>query len=170
MKIDRRTDLLIVFVALLALVGLLYTSSRRKETDLMSMPSHGGNNGNKLPVPSQPLGQTDNYAGANGVRTNTYGMQGVKTIEPSTLLPNDSNSQWASLNPQGGGMLKNINLLQAGSLVGINTVGSSLRNANLQVRSEPPNPQGNVGPWNHSTIEPDFVRLPLEIGSMGGKQ
>jgi hypothetical protein len=40
-----------------------------------------------------------------------------------------------------------------------------LRNANLQIRSEPPNPQMTVGPWNQSTIEPDFMRPPLEIGS-----
>jgi hypothetical protein len=133
------------------------------------MSVNGQKSSGSGPVPSQPLGQTDNYGGAYGVKTSTYGAQGVKTEEPSVLLPNDSNSQWASLNPQGGGMLKNINLLQAGSLVGINTIGSSLRNANLQLRSEPPNPQGNVGPWNHSTIEPDFVRLPLEIGQMGGK-
>jgi len=166
MKIDKNTgNLLTVFIALVALGGLLYASSRRKETDQMSMSSQKTGS----PVPSQPLGQMDNYGGAYGVKTSTYGAQGVKTEEPSVLLPNDSNSQWASLNPQGGGMLKNINLLQAGSLVGINTVGSSLRNANLQLRSEPPNPQGNVGPWNHSTIEPDFVRLPLEIGQMGGK-
>jgi hypothetical protein len=166
MKIDKNTgNLLTVLIALVALGGLLYASSRRKETDQMSMSSQKTGS----PVPSQPLGQMDNYGGAYGVKTSTYGAQGVKTEEPSVLLPNDSNSQWASLNPQGGGMLKNINLLQAGSLVGINTVGSSLRNANLQLRSEPPNPQGNVGPWNHSTIEPDFVRLPLEIGQMGGK-
>jgi hypothetical protein len=167
MKIDKNTgNLLTVLVALVALGGLLYVSSRRKETNTMSVGGQKmGGNGS---VP-QPLGQTDNYGGAYGVKTSTYGAQGVKTEEPSVLLPNDSNSQWASLNPQGGGMLKNINLLQAGSLVGINTIGSSLRNANLQLRSEPPNPQGNVGPWNHSTIEPDFVRLPLEIGQMGGK-
>jgi hypothetical protein len=166
MKIDKNTgNLLTVLIALVALGGLLYASSRRKETDQMSMSSQKTGS----PVPSQPLGQMDHYGGAYGVKTSTYGAQGVKTEEPSVLLPNDSNSQWASLNPQGGGMLKNINLLQAGSLVGINTVGSSLRNANLQLRSEPPNPQGNVGPWNHSTIEPDFVRLPLEIGQMGGK-
>jgi hypothetical protein len=166
MKIDKNTgNLLTVLIALVALGGLLYASSRRKETDQMSMSSQKTGS----PVPSQPLGQMDNYGGAYGVKTSTYGAQGVKTEEPSVLLPNDSNSQWASLNPQGGGMLKNINLLQAGSLVGINTVGSSLRNANLQLRSEPPNPQGNVGPWNHSTIEPDFVRLPLEIGQMGCK-
>ena len=164
MKMDKNT--VTVLVALVALGALLYVTSRRKETNMMSVPGQKMGGG---PAPSQPLGQTDNYGGAYGVKTSTYGAQGVKTEEPSVLLPNDSNSQWASLNPQGGGMLKNINLLQAGSLVGINTIGSSLRNANLQLRSEPPNPQGNVGPWNHSTIEPDFVRLPLEIGQMGGK-
>jgi hypothetical protein len=162
MKIDKNTgNLLTVLIALVALGGLLYASSRRKETDQMSVPNQ------KTGDTPQPLGQMDNYGGAYGVKTNTYGAQGVKTEEPSVLLPNDSNSQWASLNPQGGGMLKNINLLQAGSLVGINTIGSSLRNANLQLRSEPPNPQGNVGPWNLSTIEPDFVRKPLELGELG---
>jgi hypothetical protein len=163
MKIGKNSDLLIVFVALVALAGLLYTTSKRKGTDMMSAlsPQQGGYN---VPSPAQPLGQNEKYAGAKGVKTNTYGMQSAKLDDPTMLLPNDSNSQWASLNPQGGGMLKNVNLLQAGSLVGINTVGSTMRNANLQLRSEPPNPQGSVGPWMNSTIEPDVVRQPLEIG------
>jgi len=83
---------------------------------------------------------------------------------PSELLPKDVNSQWASLNPSGQGFLSNINLLNAGFNIGIDTIGSSLRNANLQIRSEPPNPQLNVGPWNQSTITADFMRPPLEIG------
>jgi hypothetical protein len=50
--------------------------------------------------------------------------------------------------------------------VGINTQGSSLRNSNLQIRSEPPNPRMNTNsPWNVSTIESDQYRRPLEIGS-----
>jgi hypothetical protein len=69
----------------------------------------------------------------------------------------------------GKGELANINLLKAGYHVGINTVGQSLRNANLQVRSEPPNPQLDVGPWHKSTIEPDYTRRALEIGG-GGEQ
>jgi hypothetical protein len=93
-----------------------------------------------------------------------YGAKASKLDDPSALLPNDTNSQWASVNPQGGGMLKSVNLLQAGSMIGINTVGSTMRNANLQLRSEPPNPQGSVGPWNNSTIEYDVTRQPLEIG------
>ena len=83
---------------------------------------------------------------------------------PAELLPKDANSQWASLNPNGKGFLSNINLLNAGFNIGIDTIGSSLRNANLQIRSEPVNPQLNVGPWNQSTITPDFMRPPLEIG------
>jgi len=83
---------------------------------------------------------------------------------PSDLLPKDNNSQWAQLNPAGKGDLANINLLKAGYHIGIDTIGQTLRNGNLQIRSEPPNPQVNVGPWNLSTIEPDFMRPPLEIG------
>ena len=64
----------------------------------------------------------------------------------------------------GGGDLQNVNLLKAGHHVGVNTVGQSLRNANLQVRSEPANPQNNVGPWMNSTMEPDTMRVPLELG------
>jgi hypothetical protein len=86
---------------------------------------------------------------------------------PGDLLPKDSNSQWAQLNPAGKGDLANINLLKAGYHIGIDTVGQTLRNANQQIRSEPPNPQVNVGPWNLSTIEPDFMRVPLELGQGG---
>jgi hypothetical protein len=66
------------------------------------------------------------------------------------------------MNPQGQGEFKNINMLNAGSLIGINTVGSSLRNANLQLRSEPPNPHIDVGPWNQSTIVNDISHQPLD--------
>jgi hypothetical protein len=86
---------------------------------------------------------------------------------PADLLPKDTNSQWAQLNPAGKGDLANINLLKAGYHIGIDTVGQTLRNSNLQIRSEPPNPQINVGPWNLSTIEPDFMRPPLQLGQGG---
>ena len=58
----------------------------------------------------------------------------------------------------------NGNLLKAGYHIGRDTVLGSLRNANLQLRSEPANPQVKVSPWLQSTIEPDTNRRPLEIG------
>jgi hypothetical protein len=80
------------------------------------------------------------------------------------LLPNDPNSKWAQVNPMGAGDISGKNFLNAGALIGVNTVGSSLRNASWDLRSEPPNPQVSVSPWLNSTIEPDVLRRPLEIG------
>ena len=124
---------------------------------------------NRAVQPSEPLGQNEVFASVNGPSSSMPGIpsscnkQNIQN--PSDLLPQDKNSQWAQLNPAGKGDLANINLLKAGYHIGIDTVGQSLRNANLQIRSEPPNPQINVGPWNQSTIEPDFMRPPLELGS-----
>lgn len=80
------------------------------------------------------------------------------------LLPHDAaNSKWAQVNPAGQGDVSNQNFLTAGWAVGINTVGSTLRNANLQLRSEPPNPRG-AWPILNSTIETNVFQRPLEIG------
>jgi len=84
-------------------------------------------------------------------------------LTPAELLPSDQNSIWAQQNPMGTGSLKGKNFLSAGALIGVNTVGQSLRNANLQLRSEPPAPQVAVSIFNQSTIEPDINRRPLEI-------
>jgi len=82
------------------------------------------------------------------------------------LLPKDAaNSKWAQVNPAGQGDVKDQNFLSAGYLVGVNTVGSSLKNANLQLRSEPVIPKVSVGPFLNSSYEAsDATRRPLEIG------
>lgn len=85
-------------------------------------------------------------------------------LTSADLLPADANSLWAQVNPSGQGSLADQNFLTAGYHVGINTVGQSLRNANRQLRSEPPNPQIAVSPWMNTTIEPDLMRKPMEIG------
>ncbi len=84
-------------------------------------------------------------------------------LTPAELLPKDMNSIWAEQNPMGPGSLKGKNFLSAGALIGVNTVGQSLRNANLQVRSEPPNPQVPVSIFLQSTIGPDISHRTLEI-------
>jgi hypothetical protein len=87
-------------------------------------------------------------------------------LTANDLLPKDAaDSKWARINPSGSGNVGDQNYLTAGYHVGVNTVGQSLRNANLQLRSEIPNPQNAVGPWLISTIEPDLRQNTLEIGS-----
>ena len=85
-------------------------------------------------------------------------------LQPKELLPGDYESSWKEVAPNNPGALEDQNLLEAGYHVGVNTVGQSLRNANLQLRSEPANPQVKVSPWMQSTIDPDANRKPMEIG------
>ena len=85
-------------------------------------------------------------------------------LTPGELLPGDSKTKWSESVPSGQGELDEQNFLTAGYHVGVNTVGQSLRNANRQIRSEPPNPQVKVSPWLQTTIDTDGNRRPLEIG------
>ena len=93
--------------------------------------------------------------------------QALGTIaNPNELLPVDQNSQWAALNPvnMSQGNILNGDMLQAGYHIGLDTIGQSMKNANLQLRSDPIIPKQDVGPWNQSTYEPDYARVPLEVG------
>ena len=97
-------------------------------------------------------------------QNSTPGCVPKDQLSPEELLPQSNSSEWAKVNPDGVGTLKDKNFLQAGYHVGINTVGQTLRNANLQLRSDPPNPQVAISPWLQSTISPDMNRKPMEIG------
>ena len=118
------------------------------------------------PTPMEPLGN-EQY---RPVQYNA-GPKTIKDCYPrdrlttDDLLPKDAaNTKWAQANPAGQGDVRDQNFLSAGYLIGVNTVGQSLRNGNLQLRSEPHNPQYKVSPWNQTTMEPDANRRPLEIG------
>ena len=123
--------------------------------------------------PSAGLGQNESSAQVSGMNTNTHGLAPSCTrqqvVDPRQLLPKDDNNSFSKMNPGGAGDIQNVSLLKAGYHIGINSVGQSLRNANLQIRSEPANPQMNIGPWNQTTMGPDLSRRPLEVGCQGGR-
>lgn len=131
--------------------------------------AHDGATGvsSHTPSASEPIGMNSGPANADGLQTVTGGLPpncSRKTVaNPSDLLPN-KNNEFGALNQNGAGDFAEINLLKAGYHAGIDTIGSTLRNSNLQLRSEPPNPSTKVSPWMNSTIEPDLMRVPLEIG------
>ena len=99
----------------------------------------------------------------------TSGYQLQPVAKPEELLPKDQNSQWAILNPVNNSTPITPDLLQADNLIGLDTVGQTLKNANLQLRSDPVIEKQNVGPWNNSTYEADLGRVPLELGCTVGK-
>ena len=149
-------------------LGAKGTPGNEPNTQMQQQYKNTNSMANSSVRPADPNGN-EVFASANGAQTSMPGVPSScsqpSVQNPAELLPKDTNSQWAQLNPSGKGELANVNLLKAGYHIGIDTIGQSLRNANLQIRSEPPNPQLNVGPWNTSTIEPDFLRVPLELGS-----
>lgn len=130
---------------------------------------HDGATGvsSKPPSAAEPVGMNGGPANADGIQTVTAGLPpncNRRTVtNPSDLLPT-KNNEFGSINQNGVGDLAEINLLKSGYHAGVDTIGSTLRNANLQLRSEPPNPSTKVSPWLNSTIEPDLMRVPLEIG------
>ena len=123
-------------------------------------------------VPNPSAAQMGDYARYSGedslgavpmpAAAKPQGCYPRESMTPDELLPKDQNSQWAQANPAGSGDIQGKNFLSAGALIGVNTVGQSLRNANLQLRAEPPNPQMPPGPWNIPTIQPDLQRRALE--------
>ena len=118
--------------------------------------------------PAMPMGLNSGpepvAAGHNVTGGVPHSCMNQQLSNPSDLLPHDANAKFAGHHPHGSGELHNVSLLKAGQLSGIDTVGGTLRNANLQLRSEPPNPRAQVSPWLNSTIEPDLMRVPLELG------
>lgn len=80
------------------------------------------------------------------------------------LLPDGAASQWAQQNPLGQGAIGDQSFLTAGHHIGI--VTSNMRNSNMGLRSEPPNPIiKGVSIWQQSTIQPDLLRRKFEIGA-----
>jgi len=133
---------------------------------MANMNKHSADSGSKQGFEDMESGSAEGFESgpANfGSAAAPAGCYPRDQLQASELLPRDANSVWAQQNPLGPGSLKGVNFLSAGALIGINTVGQSMKNANLQLRSEPPNPQVPVSVFNNSTIEPDFNRRPLEI-------
>ena len=163
----------ILVLGLIILIVVIYNYNSKKITKDNMYNSVTGKDvsgsvlGSGSVIPGNIVGMdtADNFMNVTGMNTNgSAGSCNQKTTDPSDLLPKDMNSDWSNVNPANAD-LKNINLLSAGQLIGINTVGSSLRNPSLQERSEPVIPKTNIGPWNNSTIDADTFRRPLEIGT-----
>uniref|UniRef100_A0A6C0KZI3 Minor capsid protein P11 C-terminal conserved region domain-containing protein n=1 Tax=viral metagenome TaxID=1070528 RepID=A0A6C0KZI3_9ZZZZ len=115
----------------------------------------------------------DKGAPVQGIKTSPGACYPQNSLSPSDLLPESESAEikeFNEKNPEGEGILKGVNYLDAGFHVGVNTIGQSLRNANRNLREEPPNPRVVVSPWSNSTIDPDLSRKPLSgCGSnMGG--
>ena len=166
-----RIDYILGIIALVFVGLALYKYSDNKNLYQSPMTSGPMNLGSSNDQSGAGPSSFDGVQMSSVMSNQSAGLQSNNILNkaissPSDLLPKDMKNSWANLNPVGNADLKNISLLNPTQLTGINTQGSSLRNPNLQLRSEPPNPRTNTNcPWNISTIEADQFRKVLEIGS-----
>jgi len=156
----QRVTVLVIFL-ILAYALYAYSGAKTMRVDAMSTGEAAA-----PAVPAVPTPAAKEAAAPAPQVSGGYTAQSVAA--PQDLLPVDQNSQWAALNPVAQGNIAAPDLLQAGYHIGLDTIGQTLRNANLQERSDPIIPKSAVGPWNQSTIEPDLGRVPLEVG-VGGR-
>lgn len=75
-------------------------------------------------------------------------------------LPQEVNDDWFEVQPEPISV-KNRHLINITKPIGINTIGSSLRNASHDIRSAPQCPKFVVSPFLNSSIEPDVNLKPM---------
>tara|TARA_R110000796_G_scaffold2352_4_gene9288 strand:+ start:29698 stop:30144 length:447 start_codon:yes stop_codon:yes gene_type:complete len=146
MKKGRAQNLMMV-AAVAVLVYLLFTMNNKSEYSIEEREYSAINNA-AGPTAAGP-------AAANGC-----GMdKGVGLA--SSLLPREvaSAEDFGEFAPED--ILAGQNFLEPRSQIGFpETVGGALRNANQQLRSDPPNPKDPFV-WNNSTIVPDGMHRSL---------
>tara|TARA_X000000950_G_C13909518_1_gene658402 strand:- start:3025 stop:3651 length:627 start_codon:yes stop_codon:yes gene_type:complete len=81
----------------------------------------------------------------------------------SDLLPKEVNQDWFESDFSNAQVNVNDDNLVVTDryILGVNTVGQSLKNPSYDIRANPPCPKFGVSPWLQSTIEPDFNIKPL---------
>jgi hypothetical protein len=162
--VKKNLNVCILIAFFLLVVGAYFYSSNKglsleKHTPLNPAPSLN-------PLSSAPEADdssNQNYQSVTDVTSDNIPTGNLPSIDPSSLLPKDENSEWNKLNPTSSSNVGGVNMLTP-SPQNFLSANQPLRNPNLQLRSDPPVPQVPVSPWNNTTIGPDESRLPLNIG------
>lgn len=159
-KSDNAKWVFVVIVVLLIIWALMsYSKSKTHVKDSMTTA-------NVQPASSKVDAEMAGASGAAALQpapVNEKAGTSVKEVaQPKDLLPKSDQTTLSALNPMANDAQTLPDMLSAGSMMG--TQSSTLRNANLQVRSDPAIARQDVGPWMQSTIEADNMRVPLELG------
>ena len=159
LKTIRQSDILKVVLVLIAIFLIIkYTTSETLDnvsSDSVSVPVTESVPVVSVPIVQAPISSTD--APVPSPTDAQSQMESIIAGQPklttTDLLPKyDDASQFAKENPVNA-LLKEQNFLQAGYHIGINTVVQSNKIPYNDIRSCPPIPKMEVGPWGQSSYE-----------------
>ena len=150
----------LMVLAVLAILALIFFNCNSTKSNFLSP----GPVGDDVDV-DQSLYAPVSMEGTN-IQVGACALAKGGTGLASALLPKEVATQEKFGQFAPDEILKGQNFLSARDQIGFpETIGGTLRNANQQVRSEPPNPRNPVTIFNVSTIGPDTMRAPFEIGA-----
>lgn len=100
-----------------------------------------------------------------GTKTNAvdFNKNYIQNYDSKNYLPKEVNDEWFDTDfTQAKNKLENDSLINTDKyVIGIDTVGQSLKNASYDIRGTVANPKYSVSPWNNSTYEADYNIKPL---------
>ena len=96
----------------------------------------------------------DKYASYSGEKKKSNKYKLDEIFNSDNYLPNYKRDDWFEVLPEAISV-KNRNLINVSKPIGVNTIGTSLRNSSWDIRGSPPCPKFVVAPWMQSTIEQD---------------
>merc|ERR1712166_72536 len=138
---------------------IAYTEIEEESNQVHSFTANDeGDQGAKLDEAfNRPIGK---QTSANKV---DFNKNMVNKYDSSHYLPQEVNDEWFETDFQQAkdkaGSDKMINTERY--IIGVNTVGQSLKNPTYDIRGTIPNPKYSVSPWNNSTYEADYNLKPL---------
>jgi hypothetical protein len=136
-----------------------YSSGERGASDAKTLDDFF-NDGNDL---ANEANSNDNFKGQdlNNGKLAAYKGAGKKTeladedlFKVDDYLPQDKNKDWFDVMPEPISV-KNRHLINVSRPVGVNTIGTTLKNASYDIRGTPACPKFVVSPWLQSSYEPD---------------
>lgn len=146
----------LVIIALVAFIAWFMFSPQGSTFVLEGAPIDGGEINGLKPKAKDVVNSDPAHVSGD--------ISGTPDVPPAALLPNEIPVTEDFGQFSTDTILSGQNYLDPRSQIGYpETVGGVLRNANLQVRSEPANPRDPVSIWNLSTITPEQMRPLFEI-------
>jgi len=91
-----------------------------------------------------------------------FNKNNVEKYNVKDYLPKDVNNEWFDTDFSQAQHIDDTNLINPDRfIIGVNTIGQSLKNPSWDIRGTIPNPKFSISPFNNSTYEPDYNLKPL---------
>jgi hypothetical protein len=162
MALDGKSLAILVLVGFIVYILFFSPKNSTFSLDIQGAPLDGGDEPGVDTKSQKDVPKQMKMTGAEPEKTGEVSMDAA--IPSGALLPKevpvtDDFGQFST-----DSILSGQNYLDPRMQIGYpETAGGTLRNANLQIRSEPANPRDPVSIWNLSTIVPEKMRPLFEL-------